>query len=201
MLWTESLVAPFLPQLAELMGERLKKTWFRHLGTLLSDCRFDELPRGVPPRKSGCQWRRVCECWGPWNNTEGAKRQALCILAWAGCQVWAGISLHMMHLKYTPLLSRTSGFSHHYRSTSCLLHSIEAVLEILLCHTRSSVMTGWKSVLTLLILKEASGEGIGKREKRQTWTSQGVGGQRVEVQSQGAIWILWWNKAWIIQLV
>lgn len=50
MLWTKSLMAPFLPQVGRVDAWKAdKKNVVQAWGAFLSDCRFDQLPRGVPP--------------------------------------------------------------------------------------------------------------------------------------------------------
>ena len=80
MLWTKSLMAPFLPQVSRVDGWKAERKYGSGMGALLSGCRFDQLPRGVPPGKSGCQPRWLCDCGVPGVTLKGAKRQPSCLL-------------------------------------------------------------------------------------------------------------------------
>ena len=106
------------------------------------------------------QWLQIQwapqRCASKWVSESGYERGWV-VTAWdnfeaasAGSQEQAASSLCMTPLKYMYLLSKTSGFCNH---SPCLLNSSEAMLEILVCHTWSSVTTGWMRGLTLLVLE------------------------------------------------
>lgn len=125
--------------------------------------------------KSGCQPRWLCDYGVPGVTSKGAEGQASRLLlheqgarsSLAVPSIWRPWNTLIPWAQH--LASPTTPLPR-----SCPLNSIEIVLEILPCHTWSSVTPGWKSVLTPLILKELTGEGIGKgrRDRHEPYKRQ-----------------------------